>query len=280
MNSPGVPNYAIRERTVEALTAILADFVARGLPHRRVARLTGLLVMSGVVLPSGLALSVADYLLGKRQADYGWVDCEDTAWCLFALRHLKSLGEEDCSRTMTWLQGERVEDGWGYCRRDEACIPITATIRWLVPELADYESAVWLRNTWQTDLSSDFRLSYKAAWFLLARLDAGIDSSLFEATIRHLAEDQRTDGGWGPWRDHPAPTCAFSTGIAMLALARSNCGALPAVRDVLEKSCGFFRCCQSPDGLFPTHYIEEGSAWLLAGLSEAYKSLESTGLGR
>ncbi len=45
--------------TTAALEAILADFVSRGLPHRRVARLAGLLLLSGV---DGVVLS--DYAKG------------------------------------------------------------------------------------------------------------------------------------------------------------------------------------------------------------------------
>lgn len=265
-----------RERTAGALAAVLADFVERRLPNRRIARLAGLLALSNVELPAALASTVAGYVLEHRQPDHGWVDCEDTAWSLFVLRELGDLPHADRAETLEWLRKERAGEAWGYCLRDAPCIPITATLHWLFPELADAESTAWFEATWARDLKSEFRLSYKAAWYLLAQANATTTNpQLMEASAQHLGNDQRDDGGWGPWKHHPAPTCAFSTGIATLALARLDASGMSGFKDSLERSSEYFRRHAGNDGLFPTHYIEEGSAWLLAGFSETLKVLRA-----
>ncbi len=254
-------------RTTAALEAVLADFVKRGLPHRRVARLAGLLLLSGVSEVGSRCPGVKGYLVSKQSADGAWVDCEDTAWCNYVLRCLDAPPEVQAPST-TWLAAERSGAGWGYGRRDEPCIPITATVRLLVPALRDERSDAWLREVWAEDLASPFRLSYKAAWYLLAR-DSSRD--LGERTLEHLVADQRESGGWGPWRDHPAPTDCFSTGIAMWAIATQP--ADPRTVAALHRAIAWCESQRLDDGLFPVHFIEEGSAWIHLGWSAALRRL-------
>jgi hypothetical protein len=257
--------------TTTILQTILEDFIHRGLPHRRIARLAGLLLLSGVDGTSaGWKEMVFRYLTSKRHADGGWTDCEDTAWCLFALH---GLGETSkvLERSMQWLVAERSGNGWGYCSRDAPCIPITATVQLLVPSLRDNLSAVWLYEQWLRDFSGPIRLSYKAAWFLLAHGDEEKDISLGKQTLEHLLADQREDGGWGPWHHHPAPTDCFSTGIAMWAIASTS------IKSHTDEALGrAVKWCESnrlENGLYATHYIEEGSAWLHLGWSAALRRL-------
>ncbi len=264
-----------RERglAASALTHVLADFLARGLPHRRVARLTGLLHLAEAPIDSGLAQKTASRLLSSQQGDGGWVDCEDTAWSCYALR---CLGQE-VPDAQSWLASERSGPAWGYCRRDSPCIPITATIALLVPSLWDYRSAEWLTGTWERDLGGRYQLSYKAAWYLLASLALDSDTRLVERTHDHLLADQRADGGWGPWRTHPAPTDSFTTGIAMWALTKHP--RPEKVNAALRRAAAYCAESQLTNGLFPTHYIEEGSAWLLLGWNAATRLITCTSAG-
>lgn len=269
------PQWMTLTRT--ALEAILVDFVHRRLPHRRIAKLAGLLLLSSDANRGypAWAGSVADSLLHEQQHDGGWVDCEDTAWCSFASG---SLGySERLGAALRWLEGERSGDAWGYCRRDRPCIPITSTIRLLVPALRDQRSASWLREAWSRDLESSIRLSYKAAWYLLAE-QFGEDQpplavQLRETTKELLLTDQRPDGGWGPWRDHPAPTDCFCTGIAMWAIALQELSEKTVT--CLKKALQWCESQCLPNGLFPTHFVEEGSAWVYVGSCLASRSLGS-----
>ncbi len=256
-------------RTREILLETLQDHLTRGLPHRRVARLAGLLILSGEIPGGVVAERLVERLSRLRRDDGGWVDCEDTAWCVFVLHALHGLSRPEYDRTIAWLEAERAGDGWGYCRRDVPNIPLTATVRLLLPELRDQASALWLNKAWGKDIRARFKLSYKAAWFLLARGDGRGDEILAEPTVAHLIRDQRDDGSWGPWRDHAAPGDCFATGIAMWALARSRRGRL--VDQALQKALSWCERNRLSNGFFPTHFIEEGSAWLYVGASFALK---------
>jgi hypothetical protein len=252
--------------TRAALGEILVDFAHRRLPHRRIAKLAGLLLLSGDHSRPPWAAAVIESLAREQQRDGGWVDCEDTVWCTFVL---SSLGVRDrLGDALRWLEQERSDDAWGYCHRDAACIPITSTIRILLPALGDNRSASWLYSAWSRDIRAPVRLSYKAAWYLLSvptkQAPSG-EKRLRQATEALLLDDQRPDGGWGPWRDHPAASDCFCTGIAMwalTALARDDRidSSLTRARQWCERQC-------LPNGLFPTHFIEEGSAWVYLGCS-------------
>ena len=172
----------------------------------------------------------------------------------------------DIESVITWLSNERVNNGWGYCRRDQPNIPITATVRLLVQPLSDDHSAAWLEGALSRELGGLPILSYKAAWYLLA-CDGSPSDTLVNRTVQHLITDQRDDGAWGPWKDHPAPDCCFSTGIAMWALAR--CGKGPDVLKCLRSAVNWCENHRLPNGLYPTHFIEEGTAWLLVGWATA-----------
>jgi hypothetical protein len=121
------------------------------------------------------------------------------------------------------------------------------------------------------DFSSPVRLSYKAAWFLLSQGKRELDLRLGEQTEKHLLVDQRKDGGWGPWREHPAPTDCFSTGIAMWAIASSHTD--NQTGEALERAIQWCESFRLDNGLFATHYIEEGSAWIHLGWSAALRRL-------
>jgi hypothetical protein len=260
--------------TRAALGDILVDFGRRRLPHRRIAKLAGLLLLSGDDPRPAWAARVIENLTSEQRQDGGWVDCEDTAWCTFVL---SSLGSSDrLGDALRWLGQERSGDAWGYCRRDAPCIPITSTIRILLPALCDSRSTSWLRSAWSRDIQAPVRLSYKAAWYLLAgprEEDPSGGQRLREATKELLLDDQRPDGAWGPWRDHPAASDCFCTGIVMWALASLDTddrieACLTRARQWCARQC-------LPNGLFPTHFIEEGSAWVYVGCSHAYRASAS-----
>jgi len=229
-----------------------------------------LLLLSGWEPGPGEAARVTSSLGAKQQADGGWVDCEDTAWCSFVLRRLAPDRSDLWERALCWLAMERAGAGWGYCQRDAPCIPLTATVNLLAPSLRDQRSDAWLRETWAGDLSAPVRLSYKASWYLLARGESPLDDELAARTTDYLLSDQRDDGGWGPWREHPAPTDCFSTGLAMWSLATASAG--QDTDQALVRAVDWCARNRLETGFFPTHYIEEGTAWLLLGWSAVMRA--------
>ena len=259
---------SLEQQMRQALLGVCRDYLRRSLPVRRLSPVLKLLAWSATWQnDEALFESLTTRIVEERQADGGWTDCEESAWHLLALRSLLARQQSHFALSETWLYQERVQQGWGYSRRDHPNIPITSLVRMALEVPDDDPSSTWLQLTWENDMHAMFQLSYKAAWYLLARADTPADSKLAHATVRHLLADQRDDGGWGPWRVHPAATDCFATGIALLALGMEPLANTSAVERCVMRGLGWIAANILDTGLFPTHYIEFGSAWLLAALS-------------
>lgn len=256
--SKGLDGY---EMTRQALIDVLADHVARRLPLRRLVQLSALLYMADIRPTTSIIVSLINRIETEQQEDGGWVDCEDTAWATAVLAVAAPHKQDMRQRAVDWLAMECAGSGWGYCKRDRASIPITATVLLLCPELRNPKSIAWLSETWESDLYAKYRLSYKAAWYLLSA--SHHNESLSAQTEEHLIRDQRPNGAWGPWQDHPAPDDCFATGITMWALA-TRCTSKSRLNS-LALAIRWVESQRLPNGLFPTHYIEAGSAWLAVG---------------
>ena len=96
------------------------------------------------------------------------------------------------------------------------------------------------------------------------------DCPLINETYSFLASEQNDDGGFGPWKDHPIGSDPWSTGIVLVGLL-----SYPELvkKEVIEKAVNWLAETQLPNGLWPYHYIEEGSAYAFWGLVEALKYL-------
>lgn len=261
------------------LNEIIGDFLNRQLPLRRIILVSSLLKDCKLESPENA--KIINRLINEQKADGGWIDCEDTAWSLYYLSHINS-ERKNVDKGLLWLENEKSKNkGWGFCKRDQPCIPITAQILYLLPHFHhDIEAIQWLENEWNKDLTSPIKLNYKAAWYLLVynRLqnNASLSTEVFNRTINYLLSEQRENGGWGPWKKHPAPTDCFITGICMAALALSYpISGDNRIVDSLTAGIHWIENNQLENGLFPTHYIEEGSAWILFGWSKAINIIMS-----
>ena len=264
-------------RLQTALVQTISDFLDRQLPLRRIALVASIFKDCNFELPPTDILTRR--LLNEQQNDGGWVDCEDTAWALSYIDELRF--EKNVKMGMQWLKRERnLKRGWGFCKRDHACIPITAQILYFLPMFAsNREASRWLEKEWKKDFESITKLNYKAAWYLLAYVKqfeiVSLSEELFQKTLMYLINEQRNNGSWGPWQKHPAPSDYYSTGICMAALALSyQINGNNKIRNVLNKGVQWLKNTQSKNGLFPTHYIEEGSAWAYWGWSKAIAVIE------
>lgn len=260
-----------------ALTDTVEDFLTRHLPLRRIALVASILKNCDIEIYNSAGLF--GRLLNEQKEDGGWIDCEDTTWILSCLSNISEL-EENFIKGLSWLEDECSGDGWGFCARDNPNIPITSQIIYFLPFFLKLEKAMyWLEGQWQKDFSSPVSLNYKAAWYLLSynRLQnlLSLSQELFHRTIEYLINEQRDNGSWGPWRQHPSPSDYFTTGICMASLALSNKRLDDRkIYSVLKKSIRWITRNQLENGLFPTHYIEEGSAWILFGLSKTLPLIE------
>jgi len=261
------------KKLCHALAKIITDFLNRQLPLRRIVFVASILKNCSVKIPDYAKLS--NRLLKEQKNDGGWIDCEDTAWAIYFLAEQKSF-ERNVNNGILWLEAERCANkGWGFCKRDHSCIPITAQILFLLPYFSRiHEAGRWLEDEWNKDIHSSVNLNYKAAWYLLAfkrlHFKLGLSRELFIETIHYLCHEQRDDGSWGPWKNHPAAGDYFITGICMASLALSY----EILTDImiiksLKKAVQWIKNTQLENGLFPTHYIEEGSSWIFFGWTKA-----------
>jgi len=255
-------------RLKNSLESMLDDFLARRLPLRRIAFLASIFKI--VDDECDQYKKVCQRILNEQKNDGGWVDCEDSTWNVY---FLSGNPEHALNRkkAIQWLKSEKCKnEGWGFCKRDNSCIPITSQVLYLIPELRVSSAAKWLENEWARDLKAAVNLNYKGAWYLLAYTQMHDDFKMSEEllinTIKYLISEQRNDGGWGPWKNHPAPTSAFITGLTVLALSESlKIISLKSIATSFKKCVKWFKANQIENGLFPVHYIEEGSAWAYIG---------------
>ena len=203
-----------------SLTNTISDFLNRRLPLRRITLVATLLKSSYISFPYK---ELNARILSEQREDGGWVDCEDTAWSLSCIAGQKTL-EAEFERGCKWLESEKNNgEGWGFCARDNPCIPITAQIMYFLPQSSFFsKSAPWLEENWRKDLQAPVNLNYKGAWYLLAYYkqykSQNLTSQLFDESVDYLIREQRNNGSWGPWKNHPAPGDCFITGICLAAL--------------------------------------------------------------
>ncbi len=274
----GVDKFENFNKLSLALINTIHDFLDRGLPLRRIVLVASILKNCNIIFPYSKELTAR--ILSEQKADGGWIDCEDTAWALSWLAGQKEV-ESKFARGCSWLEKEQSESkGWGFCARDNPCIPITAQIIYFLPQAQFFpQSVYWLEEQWRKDLQDPVNLNYKGAWYLLSfyklHESENLSSQLFSESVDYLIREQRDNGSWGPWKNHPAASECFISGICMAALALSY----SIQRDVkiisaLKKGLKWIECTQLGNGLFPTHYIEEGSSWALFGWSKTRDTLK------
>lgn len=216
-----------------------------------------------------------------HHSDGGWADVEETTWAVAfhdALSSWVSSTPSLRSEGINWLMKERTTEGaWGRSSRDRPRVPVTAWVFTLLPELADPHSLLWLETEWRKDLLAEVKLTYKGALALkaFASVDCNLkDPDLIPDTVKYLMDEQHDDGGFGPWKNHPIGSEPWSTGIALIGLT-----AWPELLqpERVERVLAWLERVQLPNGLWPCHYIEEGSAYCYWGAVEAMKYLKRIG---
>ena len=267
-------NEEVLTRAVVALSSFLESSIGPNIEILRVVRVWGVLASCGCDTRSSLFDGALDHFIQQQQSDGGWTGPEETAWAIGGIKLMQGIGSPIIPSAVQWLHSVRHPGGgWGRHLRDRPRIPITGLLLHLLPELADEKAVNWLKNEWRKDFQGDTRLTYKGGFFLLGLSASGVsvdDCSLIKETYPFLADEQNKDGGFGPWKGHPVGSDPWSTGIVLLGLL-----SYPELvkREVIEKVVNWLAENQLPNGLWPYHYIEEGSAYAYWGLVEALKYL-------
>lgn len=256
------------DRAVLRLATFIREAIDRGLDPVRVARAGHVLLLVGCSRSSEmLGITLPSYIAAAQQEDGGWSDVEETAWCIACLTAFGEPYAHALSRAIKWLRSQRlVGGGWGRTSRDRARIPITGLLSALVPNAVDTESRLWVGREWNVDLSGQVPLTYKGAFYLLSRVSTPEeqDGDLINRTVCFLVGQQGKDGGFAPWKGHPLGSDPWSTGAALWGLA----GVADLVpTELFRAATAWAKHSQLPDGSWPYHYPDEGTAMALIGLS-------------
>ena len=153
---------------------------------------------------------------------------------------------------------------WGRSVRDFERIPVSGTLLFLLPELATVERMQALERLWISEKNS---LTYKASYTLMAFRKNSynpMQNHLVSETITWLLANQREDGSFAPWKNHPVASDTYCTAIALLGLL-----SFPKFSDPLavNKAAGWLLDTQLPEGIWPFHEIEDGGGWALFALA-------------
>lgn len=255
---------------VSQLITFLDDAISRSLEPVRVARAATALLLAGNSKSGNLFQRAVEQVVQCQRPDGGWSDPEETAWAVGCISLVRGQQDPAVQSAVTWLNTVCFPTGgWGRHPRDQARIPTTALISSLVPAAFKSEDVTWLRNEWARDFGGPVRLSYKAGFYLLA-MPQGQENELVAQTISHLAQDQNSDGGFAPWKNHPMGSEAWSTGVVLWGLSRWRDS---VNHKVLERALDWLQKTQLPSGYWPYHYLDEGASLALIGAVAAMKAL-------
>ena len=262
---------------VAALSLLLKQYIKKGIEIERSVKVATILIKSGASKQNSVLKEIAERCILKQNNDGGWIGVEDSFWSVAFLREFNEQYFHSCSRGLDWLKSQRRENSsWGKTNRDNGRIPITGALLYLLPDLSNVDSFKWLEREWAKEFSMNPKMTYKGAFSLMALKSSGykfLDRNLFDNTIEWLVSQQNDDYGWGPCKKHPVGSTPFCTGVALIGLLQ-----FPdkVDRKVLSKGLQWIQNSQLDDGLWPDHYIEEGSAWCFYALSEGYKFLKGS----
>lgn len=262
------------QRSVISLSQIVTEFLPKGIELTRICRVAVLLKKSGVNPNTILYHKLAKKCVDMQRDDGGWTDVEETIWCTSFLNFFEEFSGP-VEKALEWLGRQRHNDGgWGKSTRDPARIPVTGLLLYLLPQLSFDEDLKRLENQWCEERQLEPHLTYKAAFTLMAINQNDYhpeNQNLIPETVQWLSGEQNEDGGWGPWKGHPVGSNPWCTGIDMAGLLQYP---NRVTQKMLCKALKWLQEKQLPNGLWPYHYIEEGSSWALYALVTGYSLLK------
>ncbi len=262
------------QKGLAALFLVSSGYLGKKIDLERIARVAVLLMKSGVNQINSVFHQITERCLAEQKDDGGWIGVEDSIWCVAFLKNFN-----ECSREykigLHWLKEQKLKEGvWGKTKRDIGRIPITGLLLYLLPELSTVDSLKWLESEWTREFGLNPKLTYKSAFTLMASKKNDYqfsDSHLFNDTVNWLQSQQNEDYGWGCCQGHPVGSTPFCTGVAITGLLQYPDRIDP---NVIVNGLKWIEKNQLEEGLWPDHYIEEGSVWTFYALTEGYKFLK------
>lgn len=258
----------ILQKSIFFLSQFLITSLKKDIDTFRLAQAGLLLIRSGGSPVSPLMRDVCQTIVAMQNEDGGYADVRETLFAISLLNEIGGYGQQ-VTEGKTWLTNERFAGGgWGYSRRDRMRIPITGLVHEFLPNLATEDSRKWMISEWQRDRKHHSLLSYKTA-FVLMSLSEKDNEGLSGELEKTLLSEQEENGGFGPWRQHPAGPDAWCTGIALLALSRRS---TREAHDAGLRALKYLKESQCPQGFWPYHYLDTGASWALYGMSSFIRS--------
>ena len=253
-------------RGIDSLSHIVREFLYKDIELLRVCRTAVLLKECGVNPFNSVFDELARKCIENQRKDGGWTDVEETLWCA-AFMDIYENYSDSVIEAIKWLKGQENKDGcWGRSVRDHARIPLTSLLLSFLPQLNSDVRLKWLENKWLQEQKMLPNLTYKSALTIMAFSRNNYkpeNKQLIKKAIAWLCDQQNEDGGWGPWKNHPVGSDPWCTGICLASLTHFP-GMVPS--DVIKNGLQWLLNKQLPDGLWPYHYIEDGSSWALYAL--------------
>lgn len=253
--------------SISSLMGMLNQMLKKNLDLSRITKVASLLILSGVS-PASIDKTILKKCIAEQNADGGWISIPDSIWNTLYLK-LSNVESALFSYRLgcNYLINNKNKYGlWGRGIRDVTRIPVTGLIAYLLPELVTHKELELLEELW---ISENNSLTYKAAYTLLAFKSTHYTPSttnLIEDTIEWLIENQRKDGGFAPWKDHPLESDVYCTSIACLGLIAYSCY---VPKSVIEAATNWLVSNQLKSGIWKYHEIEDGASWGLLSLSMA-----------
>jgi len=275
INNECKTNQIAIQKGLAALFLVLRQYLEKQIELERIVRVAVLLMKSWASQNNSIFQEIAKHCLAEQKDDGGWIGVEDSIWCVTFLKDFEEYSQV-YKTGLCWLKEQKLkEGGWGKTKRDIARIPVTGILLYLLPELSNVDSLRWLEREWKREFGLNPKLTYKSAFTLMAfkRNDYQfLDSHLLNDTLDWLISQQNEDYGWGYYQGQPVGSTSFCTGVVIRALLeypdRIDLNVIANGLEWIEKN-------QLEEGLWPDHYIEEGSAWAFYALSGGYKFLGS-----
>ncbi|NOQ24907.1 MAG: hypothetical protein GQ564_06040 [Bacteroidales bacterium] len=252
-------------KTIISLRNMIAEMNKKELEIKRISKTASLLVLSGLS-PNSIPTDITSRIIKEQQADGGWKNIVETFWCVVLLKFTdEKKYDESINRGIRFIESNETKTGlWGRSNRDMQRIPVSGVLLWLLPELATEQRLIALEKLWKSEQNS---IVYKAGYTLLAFNQNNYiptDQSLIPSTCQWLAENQREDGGFAPWIDHPVDADVFCTAIASIGLFQYQ---EHIAKGVLQKSNKWLITNRLKTGIWKYHEIEDGASWGLYALS-------------
>lgn len=251
---------------IDSLSHIVEEFLYKNIELLRVCRTAVLLKECGVNTFNPVYEELTRKCIENQRKDGGWTDVEETLWCAAFLDFYEN-HSDSVNGAIKWLEGQEHKDGcWGRSVRDQARIPLTSLLLCFLPQLKSDNRLKWLETRWQQEQKMITNLTYKSALTIMTFSRNNYkpeNKQLINESIDWLCGQQNVDGGWGPWKDHPVGSDPWCTGICLVSL---TCFPYNVPTKVIKDGLQWILKKQLPDGLWPYHYIEDGSSWALYAL--------------